>query len=282
MPIYLPPGSGAGGGGAAAEPTAWETLGADTATSRGTSVTSGGAHTKGSWTQLDASTAEDTNLLVVAIRMASSGAHSVLVDIGVGAAAAETVVIPNLHVAGSGQDVNYFAIPVAIPAGSRISARSACSTATQACFVTAFSQKAGPLAAPPSTVATYGADTAATRGTNLDPDVVVNTKGSWVQLTASSSADINALVVNVGGQRNTARANATWLIDVAKGGSGSEVVVLSNLVVGQTGGLENIAPMSLPPMVVPTIPAGTRLSVRAQANTTDPTDRTLDILLHAS
>lgn len=263
-------------------PSAWETLGATTSGSTGTTVTSGGANTKGSWAQVDASLDAACALLVVAIRMQSSGGHSIFVDIGVGAAASESVVIPNLHVAGSAQDVHYFAIPVAIPAGSRIAARSQCSSATQDCFVMAYAQTAGPLTSPPSTVVTYGAETGDTTGISLDAGGSVNTKGSWTTITASTTAAINALAVNFGGQRNTSRTNTGMLVDIATGGSGSEVVLLSNIFIGTSGSAEQIAPMCTPPFVVPTIPSGTRLAARVQANTTDASDRLIDVILHAS
>lgn len=271
-----------GGGGGGAAPSTWETLGADTGNSRGTAVTSGSANAKGSWVQLDASLANDCALLVVGVRMFSSGSHSILVDIATGAASSETVRIPNLHVAGIATDVNYFSIPVAIAAGTRIAARSQCNSSSQTCYVTAYAQEAGVLAAPPATVATYGADTTDTLGTSVDPGGgAAHTKGSWYQLTASTSADIDALVVNFGGKRNTARTNASWLVDIGTGGAGSETVVLSDLFVGSSSA-ENLAPACVPPMVVPTITAGTRLAARAQCSTTDPSDRLLDVLVHAS
>src|SRR5437867_785006 len=51
-------------------------------------------------------------------------------------------------------------------------------------------------------------------------------KGSWVQLIASTAARSYGLVVTL----YTDTANSTTAVDIGTGGAGSEVVVLANLI----------------------------------------------------
>lgn len=84
-------------------------------------------NTKGSWTQLIASTARRTLALTFTVDLTAAVADTVF-DIGVGAGGVEVVVIPDLRCFSSGthnQTTFTFTIPFSIPAGSRIAARLA-------------------------------------------------------------------------------------------------------------------------------------------------------------
>lgn len=107
------------------------TFQANTGTSRGLTLTAPGSlNTKGGWTELVASTAQDFNALCVCPQgaagtgMVTSG---VLVDIGIGASTAETVLIGDLYGLGNTSEFYTWRTPmtygVDIPAGSRLSAR---------------------------------------------------------------------------------------------------------------------------------------------------------------
>jgi hypothetical protein len=103
------------------------TIGTDTASSRGTVVTTAAsANGKGSWAQLTASAPHSVrHLMVMAARMNSN----FCIDIGVGAAASEVVVLANLLANPNGPVVPIY--PVAIPAGTRIAARASATVANQ-------------------------------------------------------------------------------------------------------------------------------------------------------
>jgi len=101
-----------------------------TASSGGTALTVAGAtHTKSAWTQLVASTTGRARFMVVGLQPVVGtviAATAGLVDIGVGAAAAEQVVVPNVPYSTIATEViRYEAItvPVTIPSGTRIAAR---------------------------------------------------------------------------------------------------------------------------------------------------------------
>lgn len=101
-------------------------------TTVGTAITSGTANTKGSWTQIVASTPYDASAFLLDLWVSSAGLDY-LVDIGVGAAASEYVVLPNLYIrAGTttGLTSEYTLVPLSIPTGTRVSARAQCSTAS--------------------------------------------------------------------------------------------------------------------------------------------------------
>lgn len=114
-------------------PAAPTTYGADTATSRGTTITAPGAlNTKGAWTQIAASTAVEHGLVLVCPQGAAGtamAASGVLIDIGIGGSGSEAVLIGDIAIVGSTAELYQARSPltygVPIPAGSRLSARYA-------------------------------------------------------------------------------------------------------------------------------------------------------------
>jgi hypothetical protein len=98
----------------------------------------GTAHTDGAWTQLIASTAFPYRWMCLTCCNISDTAYAAalshLLDIGIGAAAAEVEVLSDLHVHGStGTDhpsTGAVCFPVNIPSGVRVSARHRCSVTT--------------------------------------------------------------------------------------------------------------------------------------------------------
>lgn len=119
------------------------TLGATTATTRGTSIDPGGsANTKGSYVQLISATVERYQAIAVGIGNQAQQTRETatwLLDIAIGAAASEKVIVPDLQLSSA---VNRsitpatFFVPVEIPSGVRVSARcaSTSNTATKRLF----------------------------------------------------------------------------------------------------------------------------------------------------
>jgi hypothetical protein len=128
------------------------TYGASTATSNGVALTDGGvANVKNSWTQITSSTTRPIRWLVPVLGGTPANTNFVvdncLVDIGIGGAGSEAVLLPNLPVSNSaGEDLRSMSSPypiaVNVPAGTRLSAR--------------FQQSAAPGQAP--TVTLIGID----------------------------------------------------------------------------------------------------------------------------
>lgn len=122
---------GAGGGFIPVEGfTRAVTYGADTATSAGTPLTAATAtNTKGAWTEIVASTTDPIRLLIPfpskPAGTANSGANG-LIDIGIGPAGSEVVILSNLRFESYSSEVFVTIHPWApcrIPVGSRIAAR---------------------------------------------------------------------------------------------------------------------------------------------------------------
>ena len=259
-----------------------ETAGAVAASSVGTTVTAGALNTKGSWAELDAATARAAGAIVILCNRHGSGTTDYLIDIGIGAAGSEQVVISNLiscNSAGSNSPGGWWLAPLSIPAGTRLAARCQASTASAQIRVEAL--LLGESAQQPalSRVATYGAATADSGGTSIDPGGSANTKGAWTQLASATSADHQGLILGVGYQANGTRTTCSWLVDIGVGAAGSEQTIVSNLLLTCDASTDHIAPSATAFLPV-AIPAGTRLAVRAQSDITNATDRLFDAVLY--
>lgn len=110
------------------------TWGADTATSRGITLTApGSTNTKGAWTTISASTSAAITALAVTAQAAGGTALNsdggVLIDLAVGASSSEVVVISDLFLLSSASEwytvLTSMTYGIDIPAGSRVSARYA-------------------------------------------------------------------------------------------------------------------------------------------------------------
>lgn len=257
-----------------------DTVGEVLGTTLGTTVTAGAVNTKGGWAQLVAATSYDASGLMVFIGN-KSGNLDYLVDIGVGAAASEQVIVPNL-VAGFLQAwaINVYYIPVPIPAGTRVAARCQCTTGTFSLGVTISLLSQGFMPSSPlGRVTAYGAATADSGGVSIDPGGVAHTKNTYSQINGVTANPIRALLIGIGNQLNAARTGCYWLVDIAIGAAGSEQIILPDLWIAVHSTGDNIIPSALGPFFVD-IPAGVRLAARAQCSTTDATDRLFDIVIY--
>ena len=100
-----------------------------------------------------------------------------------------------------------------------------------------------------------GTVTTGSTGTTITPSATDNVKGSYTQLIASVPYDLSYVMVSIGAQSVT-----NGCCDIAVGASGSEEVIISNLVIPINNGyVTNIYSFPL------SIPAGSRVAARAQA-----------------
>lgn len=261
----------------------WANAGANTGTSRGTTITSNASvNTEGSFTQLIASTTFDANAILVMFDDIAAGLDY-LVDIAIGAAAAEVVLLTDLYVGGGTGAIVYGAqyyFPIAIPAGTRLSARCQCSTGASSLRVSCLLMQQSFLPSQPlGRVTTYGANAADSGGVQVDPGGTANTKGSYSQIVASTTYDTSALIFAIGNQLNTVRSSQSWLVDIAIGGAGSETIIIPNVVLGCNTSPDIVCPQTS--LLLPiSIPAGTRMAARAQSDGIDATDRLFDIIVY--
>lgn len=254
-------------------------IGTTLASSIGTVITaSGSANTKGSWSQLVASTTSNSNFALFMITSNNLNAQW-LVDLGVGTAGNEKVVISNLLFSSSPlTSLNVtLGFPLSIAKGARVAARVQGTSGGSSIF-TSMITTVGAWAFPSfaSSFQTYGAVTASTSGTTIDPGAVINTKGSYTQITAATTKSCKGLLVCIGNRNNVAQSLYRWLVDIAIGAGGSEKVIVPNFQLA-SGISRSITPYLF--FVPVTIPAGTRLAARAQCSGNDATDRLFDIVL---
>jgi hypothetical protein len=193
------------------------------ANSAGTLVTdSGTAGTKGAWAQLIGSTASDIAWLAISIASQASLLTTAFVDIGIGAAGSEVVVLSNLMLSVSGEDPApaQYVLPVYIPARTRIAARcmSADGSENVAVSISAW-DGAMQSAAPVSAVDAIGITGTTPTGVTVPATGAV---GAYVELVASTANDYSGFLL---GFTSSQIGLVAW-IDVAVGVAGSEQLIL--------------------------------------------------------
>ena len=190
----------------------------------GTLVTAGStAHTKGTtWDELIASTsaaAEGIYIKVVDVGV-SNTATSMLMDIGTGGSGSETVLLPDLLVGYAGPDQTmgrtYF-FPVAIPSGTRISARCQALIASDTARVAIWLAQSVQHLEGASSVEAIGEDTTNSEGTTV-------TSGnnawaaSWTSI-GSVSSDVNCIMPGFDADSDTVLPGSDdqWILKLGYG-----------------------------------------------------------------
>jgi hypothetical protein len=257
-----------------------EAIGIDSANSGGVTVTaSGSADTKGSYTQLIAATTFEYAALTITITHVNP-TIAFLVDIAIGAAASEVVLIPDIFLPRGWTDSTItpirFTLPIAVPAGSRVSARCAGTTGGLGIRVSAVG------VAPDPIVPSSGSSVWAVKHATLSKGIVVdaggsaNTKGSWVELVASTVHAAHWLQVLAGRENTIGGAINGWLLDIAVGAAASEVVLIPDLFfAGESTRDQAILSMGVPC----DIPAGSRIAARCQSDNATVNQRELLVAL---
>lgn len=260
-----------------------ESRGEQAGTSTGTTITaSGSTNTKGSWSALGSATSFAYEGITVYLAQNSANADYML-DIGIDDGAGNNfVLIPDIHF--SAVNVNehnlQLNIPVHIPAGALVEARVASTTAgaTVACLIVGHSANPGGFPGYSRAIALF--TPASSRGIAVDPGGTANTKGSWAEITASSSADVAAIFGIVGFNNDITRAAAGgMLLDVGIGASTVESTVIPNLAFSWNSTWDGPNDVFFQPIAA-AIPSGTRVVARGQCNHNTAGDRTVDLSLY--
>jgi hypothetical protein len=241
---------------------------------------SGAGHTKGAYVQIVASTPYDSSRVFLIAEFGSTGTQRYyLMDLATGGAGSETVIVANIAVHVDLDQIASMFIPlnVQIPAGTRLSIRAQCNLATSGITVHVYldDRALASLVNP----ATYGPDTATSRGTIVDPGGTASTKGSYVQLTASTATRIDTAVLCLTHDptSTTIASGSRWSIDVATGAAGAESIILPDLTVAGNSITTAVRPGFLYFPV--SIAAGTRIAVRCNCNLTTSTTRKICVTL---
>jgi hypothetical protein len=223
------------------------------------------AHTKGSWSQVIASTSANVSFLWVRVTsINTAGANTAtLIDLATGASGSEVAFASNIAVGGAsavgggGLQSIIFGIPAKIASGTRIAARiQSVVTGGKTGAVQIWAIDSGDYATTPTTVDVIGTDTATSQGTSFS-----GASGTWVEAIASTSQSYRAIGL-VLSSHDSATANITpATFDLGVGASGSEVAFGTtryNFNANEAVGIE--APFTF--LFGRNIPAGSRLAVK--------------------
>lgn len=230
------------------------------------SITTAAINTKGAYTQVVAATPADSSRLHLLLISATVNHEWLLMDIATGAAGAETVVVSNIALQISGfTGYSNASFDIDIPAGTRIAVRAQSSLQASVTYFVQIYVEDRALASIANPV-TYGAVTTSSGGTTIPCAGTINTEGVWTQLTAASTARIDALLLCIQKPTaNTVYAGSTdYRIDIATGASGSETIVIANVHCSAIATL-SVLTRSLIRFPI-SIPAGTRIAARNLSN----------------
>lgn len=233
---------------------------------KGTAITASATiNTKGSYVELVSAVNNLTDSVAIDIGFDGESEvtmRSMLFDIAIGEAGSEVVVINNMYLSAQSV-VNYstISIPLSIRSGVRISARMQ-STVASSVGLIYIRLSAGDFKSNVGNglVKSYGVTEATSRGTMV---VGETTYGAWTELTASTTKDIKGFFVcvsNVGG----AWSGSSAFYDVGIGGAGGEIVVIDKVMTSQNSNECGTGLFS--PYMGISIPAGTRIAIRALTN----------------
>jgi hypothetical protein len=260
--------------------------GVTAATSLGTTITTSATNnTKGAWTEVSAAAPNSVVGFWLCVYLPLTPAVRWLFDVAYGAS--NIVIVDNLWIrqvtCTGGQR---FWIPLHVPAGEPVQVRAQnyrTGGVAGTCEVSIIWQCGTMVSATPfGHAATYGAATASTSGTDVDPGATANTKGAYSELSAATTHDIRSMLLCFGHSSTTALGqafvNTSSLVDVAIGAAGSELVRLPDLPLIISAWLDSHANPVMGPFDV-FIPAGTRLSARAQCSSADALYRTLALVI---
>ena len=253
-----------------------------------TLTTSTSTNTMGAYSQLVASTTQNTSWAQISLRNTSTS-RSFLVDIAVGSAGNEIILINNLlftvNATPQARMISIL-IPLTIPAGSRIAARAQASAVPTTCTLsmTLFPDAMGSNQNAGGSLQTYNANNATSLATNtIDPGATTNTKGAYTQLSAGSTNFRGFfLAVGPGSLTTNTTTLPLWALDIAFGGAGSEIVVVPDLILISTStsaSVTQILPSILGYFPIP-IPSGVRVAARAQCSVNTATGRVLGVTFY--
>lgn len=238
--------------------------------------TGAGLNTKTSWTDFNATGPNfDADGFYLTLFGPSNTVGDNLLDFGLGNTgnAVDSTIISNLQYSGAAafSQAVWFYVPLPIPKGKRLAWRFQSSDASMGITAQVKYMRGGVYSLMRRKRATtYGANTADSGGTSVDPGGSGGVKGSYVSLGSITSRH-DYLIVCIGTQNNSARTVADHLFDIACG----TTVWWPDQYIGQSAGSDTFHPAIVASWVRPML-VGTNLQVRQQSSITDATDRLAD------
>ena len=225
------------------------------------------ANTVGSWQQIISNTAIAANNTVTLLQLGGAATpgtgidNSLLMDVGIGAAGSETVVVERLAVNQGGIALN---IPVRIPGATRIALRARAATGSRGVsFGTIISS--GELSGRSAQAVPTSLDVLGTNAATSTATAMSGASGSWIEIIGNTTQDYQALILFQAGPASagTGQTQVLYRLDMGIGASGSEVQVatLGGLFAGNSS-VTSREPSTLNSIYGGFVPAGTRIAVR--------------------
>lgn len=251
------------------EITEVSSIGYDLATQKGIDVTSSAStNTKGAFVEILSAANNLTDSCFIEVIFNANSPISTsdnFVDIAIGGAGSEEVIINNIFTQSSFTDYNSLRLPISIPAGQRISARSQASSGSTICNVRIklyncnFKSNIGY-----SEVIAIGATEASTSGV-LVSFVTANVFSGWVEVTAATSNNFSGIAV-ASHRGSGSWTNGVVTYELGLGSAGNEISIIGEQMLPVSASETGTNLLSDTYMIP--IPEGSRLSIRATANST--------------
>jgi hypothetical protein len=238
----------------------------------GTDLTSGLANTKGAYVELlsAANNTSNSTSIEVVLQMNVSGTVTaqLLIDIAIGGAGSEEVIIPNLWYYSDNSllhnvDTAYF--PINIPEGVRISARMQSDLASVIAPLHINLTNSGfQQPASLSEVVDIGTDTSITGAVLVARSTTPGVFGSWVEIIASTVDEYSGFLVCAHRAADSWANTLALAYDVGVGSAGNEEIIME-LSYATQGATETGHGMVTPYKPI-NIAKGSRLAIRAVGN----------------
>ena len=233
------------------------------------------ANIKGPWASLLTTTSYASQGMLVSI-FSPTGAMTYCVDIGIGAAGAERVILHDLflNTPRAGQGCTTVFVPCNIPQGTPVRARTQSSAAGQlyvSCELASYGF-ATPSNFTYQSITTLGVQaslstTTATRVTcspTGSTPAASGVPGQWYPIETSTPADVQGMWMSLGNNNSTAMLTEVFRLDLGTGTAGSETVLVRDLPVVSNTTSDNIDPQEL--YLPISLPKGSRFVVRGQVS----------------
>lgn len=241
------------------------------------STTPNNFSTPGAWVEIEPSLSADSSGVHVIIDSAvGAGATvtSTMLQIGTGAGGAETA-LSTFTVSNAGTINNLF-VPGFIASGTRVSVRVFSAAESDKSVIARYAFASGSNISTPTT---YNGSSPATAAQGVSVSTGSATEGAWTEISSSTSEDIDVAALFIGFAGDVGVSSSVFLqLDIGYGASSSEVAVAEHICYdlfnSETYRVRTPNAVLLPE----TIPAGSRLVVRAQV-TSGASLPTIDVSL---